>query len=314
MLHNRWQPIESRRKAVIFHGIRGPFRERLSEVLVWLKHHLTDVQVLILTPVGLVPISLEDLNPFAHIDAPSWVLQHRPEGLWIQRELERLGLHECTFATVNVASDGMKLRLEEALEQLEIGNHDVHASVDREDVESARHQLRIDQAVDKQMVLLNLNRTQAERLIEGCSFVVNREGRVKNVNGREGLHLLSPRLRDGGISLTNHGAQRILDVRTEPLPTSLPDTVWWGSAGKGPAVVVVSADAEPFVRKGRNVFHGFVAACDGWLAPGEACLITDEKGALLGHGLAQCTATEMAVFTKGIAVKTRGGVASPKKE
>lgn len=164
------------------------------------------------------------------------------------------------------------------------------------------------------MVLLNLGRSQAEQVIDGCSFVVNREGRVKNVNGVAGLHLLSPRLRDGGVSLTNHGAQRILDLRTESLPTSLPDTVWWGSASKGPAVVVVSADAEPFVRKGRNVFHGFVLACDGWLAPGEACLITNEKGTLLGHGLAQCTATEMAVFAKGIAVKTRGGVGSPTEE
>lgn len=314
LLHNRWQPIESRRKAIIFHGIRGPFRERLAEVLVWLKHHLREVQVLILTPVGLVPMSLEDLNPFAHIDAPPWVLQHRPEGLWIQRELERLGLQECTFATVNVAGDGMKSRLEEALEVLEFKNLDVHATIPRDDVEIARHHLRIDQAVDKQMVLLNTSRSQAEQVIDGCTFVVNREGRVKNVNGAKGLHLLSPRLRDGGVSLTNHGAQRILDLRQDALPTSLPDTVWWGSANKGPAVVVVSEDAEPFVRKGRNVFHGFVLACDGWLAPGEACLITDEKGTLLGHGLAQCTATEMAVFTKGIAVKTRGGVGIPTEE
>ena len=73
-------------------------------------------------------------------------------------------------------------------------------------------------------------------------------------------------------------------------------------------MVVVNADAEPFVRKGRNVFHGFVVACDAWLAPSEACLIVNESGELIGHGLAQCTSTEMAAMRKGIAVRTRGGV------
>ena len=73
-------------------------------------------------------------------------------------------------------------------------------------------------------------------------------------------------------------------------------------------MVVVDSDAEPFVRKGRNVFHGFVMACDPWLAPGEPCLITNPTGELLGHGVAQCTSTEMGTMTKGIAVKTRGGV------
>ena len=103
------------------------------------------------------------------------------------------------------------------------------------------------------------------------------------------------------------GALALLEVRKESLPTTLPRTEWWGHANKGPAVVVVNEDAEPFVRKGRNVFHGFVLACDPWLAPGEACIITNEKGNFLGHGVSQCTSTEMAAFTKGIAVKTRGG-------
>ena len=130
---------------------------------------------------------------------------------------------------------------------------------------------------------------------------------MKNINNADGAHLFSPRLRDGGFSLATAGAHALLEARTEPLPTSLPRTEWWGHGSKGPAVVVVNEDAEPFVRKGRNVFHGFVKACDPWLAPGEACIITNEEGSLLGHGVSQCTSTEMATFTKGIAVKTRGG-------
>ena len=160
------------------------------------------------------------------------------------------------------------------------------------------------------MVLLNTSRQVGEAVITDCTFVVNREGRVKNVNDNEGQHLYSPRLRDGGMSVATAGAHALLQQRTTPLPTSIPTTAWWGHASLGPAVVVVNSDADPFVRKGRNVFHGFVLACDPWLAPGETCLLTDESGALLGHGVAQCTASEMGTFAKGIAVKTRGGVGS----
>ena len=120
--------------------------------------------------------------------------------------------------------------------------------------------------------------------------------------------MLSPRLRDGGLSLANAGALHMFGKRTEPLPRTIPISEWNGTSGNGPACVVVASDAEPYVRQGRNVFHGFVIACDRWVLPGEACLILNESGALLGHGISQCNANELGVFTKGIAVKTRGGI------
>ena len=305
-LQLRWQPRQETEHVVVFHGIRGPFRERINDVLEWLKTHHDAVQPMILTPLGLVPVSLEDLNPFAHLDAPTWVLRHQPEHDWIRRELTRLGLHSQPFATVDVNGDGMKQRLASALETLGL-SHEVHQPISADQREQARASLRHEQGVDKQCVMLNLGRTSAEQVMKGATFVVNREGRMKNINDADGAHLFSPRLRDGGFSLATAGANALLEVRTEPLPTSLPRTEWWGHGSKGPALVVVNEDAEPFVRKGRNVFHGFVKACDPWLAPGEACIITNEEGSLLGHGVSQCTSTEMATFTKGIAVKTRGG-------
>ena len=308
MLHTRWQPAETS-QVVVFHGIRGPYRERLNDVLEWMTHHCPSVQPLILSPLGLVPASLEDLNPFAHLDAPGWVLRHEPEPAWIQSELQRLGLSTDAIATVDVAGDGMKQRLAEALKSLALP-HDVHQPLTEADRNGARNSLRCEQAVSKQMVLLNTSRQVGEAVITDCTFVVNREGRVKNVNDHEGQHLYSPRLRDGGMSVATAGAHALLQQRTTPLPTSIPSTAWWGHASLGPAVVVVNSDADPFVRKGRNVFHGFVLACDPWLAPGETCLVTDESGALLGHGVAECTASEMGTFAKGIAVKTRGGVGS----
>ena len=73
-------------------------------------------------------------------------------------------------------------------------------------------------------------------------------------------------------------------------------------------MVVVDNDAEPFVRKGRNVFHGFIKGCDPWLRPSEPCLICNEAGELIGHGVPTSTSDDFRVMKKGIAVKTRDGI------
>ena len=307
MLHMRWKAAENVENVVVFHGIRGPYRERINDVLAWLNVHHPTLEPMVLSPLGLVPASLEDLNPFAHLDAPEWMLRHDPENGWIEQELQRLGLSKATYACVDVVGNGMKQRLALALESLGLANG-VHEPLAEQQRTNARSSLRRKQGVAKQMVMLNTSREVAISVMEGCEFVVNREGRVKNINDADGHHLFSPRLRDGGISLAAAGAKALMTHRSEPLPGGLPLTEWWGHAGMGPAVVVVDEDAEPFVRKGRNVFHGFVIACDPWLAPGEACLITNQAGDLLGHGVSQCTSTEMADLKKGIAVKTRGGL------
>ncbi len=307
MLHTRWEPQQNTEAVVVFHGIRGPYRERLGDVLEWLAHTCPHVQPLILSPLGLVPAALEDLNPFAHLDAPQWVLRHEPEPAWMASELMRLGLTGQPVSTVDVNGPGLKQRLSEALLAAD-QEADVHRGLSGEHQTQARHALRVEQVVAKQMVLLNTSRNVAASIASECTFVTNREGRVKNVNNADGLHLFSPRLRDGGMSLANGGATALLKARTEAVPSTVSAAEWRGHAHSGPAVVVVDTDAEPFVRKGRNVFHGFVIGCDPWLSPGEACLIVNQNDTLLGHGIAQCTADEMRTFTKGIAVKTRGGL------
>ena len=51
-------------------------------------------------------------------------------------------------------------------------------------------------------LLMNLNHKWISTLLEESSFVVNRLGRVKNVLLSDGTHIVSPRLTDGGLSLT----------------------------------------------------------------------------------------------------------------
>ena len=308
LIHHRWQAPDHSEHVVVFHGIRGPFRERLSAVLPWLKVHLPDVTAVILTPLGLIPVGLEDLNPFAHLDAPPWVLQHEPETEWVRTELGRLGLLDAAFATVNLAGEGLKQRLSDAISALGLNpKMGIHEPIEEGDKAASLRLWRKEQAHDKLMTLHNIPRSRAVDVLKDCTFVVNREGRVKNINTQDGTHLFSPRLRDGGLSLSTEGARRLMLQRTDPLPTTVATSEWLTSAHRGPAVVVVDDDAEPFVRKGRNVFHGFVKACDAWLNPGEACLIVNQEGTFIGHGVSQCTASDVQAFTKGIAVKTRGG-------
>ena len=95
-------------------------------------------------------------------------------------------------------------------------------------------------------------------------------------------------MRDGGLSLTLEGAKRLHGT---DIPT-----------------VVVNEDSVPFTRKGRNVMHGFISDVKGDLTPGLPCLIEDQNGIFIGHGVSLCTRDEVAVFSKGIAIKVRDGI------
>lgn len=298
---------------LVMHGSSGPWRERLSDVMVRITHHSPGLEVLILTPVGLVPYSLEDLNPFAHIDGPDWLWRRRPNLQWVRRELERLGLGERKIITVDMQDDGIQARCMAALHEAGVVDavDDTEASsspLDKEGREEAKLTIYRRLVADKLAVLMNVDLVEARILLSDATFVVNRQGRVKNAKTGSGAHIASPRLGDGGLSLTDEGALALHKLRKSDAPVELPNISSNAPKGAGPAWVVVDADAEPFVRQGRNVFHGFVVAVDAWIQPSQTCLIVNQDGALLGHGLANGTADEFRGFKKGIAVKTRGGI------
>ena len=156
--------------------------------------------------------------------------------------------------------------------------------------------------------MLNVDHSVAHEMSSSLQFVTNKYGRIKNVLSSSGRHLVSFRLGDGGVSLSNEGAKDLIERRRRPHPIKFNKTEIIPYTGEGPAIVIVNSDAEPFVRKGRNVFHGFTIASDPWLRPGESCLICNTEGELIGHGVSQCTASELSVMSKGVAVKVRDGI------
>ena len=270
-LIERWSPLHEGRVLVI-HGAAGPWRERVGNLVARLKNVEKDLVILISTPIGLLPYSLEDLQPFAHIDGAGNVWQRQP----LLDDLKIWKLEERELILLDLEGDELHERAFEAL-GLEPGDA------------CAREIIWREQIVDKLRVLFNVKTEDAHAVMEGATFVKSKTGRVRNVMSSDGQHLFSPTLSHGGMSMTIEGAK------------------WAHSLKSGLARVTVDDDAEPFIRKGRNVFHAFVETCDDSVRIGELCLVVNSQNELLGLGVAQCDAKEMLTFSKGIAVKVRAG-------
>lgn len=270
-LIERWSPLHEGRVLVI-HGAAGPWRERVGNLVARLKNVEKDLVILISTPIGLLPYSLEDLQPFAHIDGAGNVWQRQP----LLDDLKIWKLEERELILLDLEGDELHERAFEAL-----GLEPADAC--------AREVIWREQIVDKLRVLFNVKTEDAHAVMEGATFVKSKTGRVRNVMSSDGQHLFSPTLSHGGMSMTIEGAK------------------WAHSLKSGLARVTVDDDAEPFIRKGRNVFHAFVETCDDSVRIGELCLVVNSQNELLGLGVAQCDAKEMLTFSKGIAVKVRAG-------
>ena len=316
-LKEHWRPQNRDGKGadevLIAYGTSGPWRERLSDLMPRLEHHCPGLEVMIHTPIGLLPYSLEDLNPFTHIDGPQWLWRRRPDLAAIREELGHYGMGERRIILVDLLGDGIQSRALNALR--EAGVLDEKASdevssqpLEKEGRDSAKLRIQRRHVADKMILLFNLKPAFVKNLLNDSTFVVNRLGRVKNALLSNGTHIASPRLTDGGLSLTDGGAIEIHAHRESPIPSGFEIIDGGSHLSKGLAWVVVNDDAEPFVRQGRNVFHGFILACDSWVSPGDTCLLVNLKGELLGHGISQCTPADMQHFQKGVAVKTRGGI------
>ena len=302
LLHQRWKASSEGNNVLIFYGRSGPWREKVGSLVRRIRAQTSDIEILVHTPIGLLPWALEDLNPFAHIQGSSMLYREEPKLEWCKRELSNMNLkpEKIMLLDMNNKSELMDAII---LEFPELQLHEDHEQSD-EDIRT----IEIEQGIARLALFANLDPSIAVQELVGCTFIHTRTGRVKNILLNDGRHIASPRMRDGGLSMTAIGAEWIHSFRKEPLPEEFENEVLEMNTYKGPPWVVIDSDAVPFVKEGRNVFHGFVKAVDSWLRPGTYCHVVDEDCQLVGHGTCMSTINGMKDHNKGVAIKIRNGI------
>lgn len=106
-----------------------------------------------------------------------------------------------------------------------------------------------------------------------------------------GKHVATFRAEDGLLTLGIEGARKLHKLLPYPMKR-----------------VVVNEDAEPFARKGKNVFAKFVIDADESIRPYDEVLVVNKNDELLATGQSLLNGKELKIFQQGLAVKVRRGV------
>ena len=273
------------KRVVIIEGSKPPWRDSsLHTVISSLKEEPNSI-VVISTPIGLIPYSMEDVSPWCHIDGSDEIWDLPLDEDEIVEELDELDLSDLPFIRISPGPVP-----EEKIE----GSQIIRDWLDKCSI------------VDKLSVLNGLSPTYGCKITSDMTSRRSKTDRMVNLYSK-GVHVISPRLNDGGISLTLEGARLLHSYSSKP-PLSFGEE-YSGEELDHPGIarVMIIDDAIPFVGQGRNVMQGYVLGADPHLIPGQPCLVVDSKGNLVAHGLAITTAREMAYLNKGLAVRIRDG-------
>ncbi len=274
---------EGPERVVLVEGAAPPWRDSaLGAVVSALVEEPRSV-VMVSTPLGPIPFSLEDLSPWCHLEGPDEIWMEAYDNDEITEGLEGLGLDGLPLVRIAPSSDS-----------------------EHEQTTAVRAWLDRCAVVDKLAVLCGVSPMDGCMLTDGMSSRRSRTDRMVNVHSG-GEHILSPRLTDGGLTLALDGARRLNALDPNP-PTAFDEPIDDdGSDHPGIPRVWLLDDAIPFVGQGRNVMQGYVLGADPHLTCGQPCLVVDGNGGLVAHGTAVTTALEMAHLKKGIAVRVRDG-------
>ena len=277
--------LDEPKQVVIIEGSKPPWRNSsLHTVISCLKDEPNSI-ILISTPIGLIPYSMEDVSPWCHIDGSDEIWDLPLDEEEIIQELYELDLSDLPFIRISPGP---------APDERITDSQTILDWLDRCSI------------VDKLSVLNGISPSLGYKITSDMTSRRSKTNRMVNVYS-DGVHIISPRLNDGGISLTLEGA-RMLNSNSSNTPLLFGE----GHEGDeldhpGLARVMIIDDAVPFVGQGRNVMQGYVLGADPHLIPGQPCLVVDSSGVLVAHGLAITTAREMAYLTKGLAVRVRNG-------
>ena len=244
---NKWDII-------LIHGVQGPWRMKCKDLINKLINKFKNLQILVQTPIGIIPYFLEDLNPFSHINGPS--------DIWNFNE-EDLKFRYNNLAKVH--GDSKPNKVVDELIQNGFVQSDLELSDDEIETYFDKYSI-----ISKTALFTQLNFEVAENWLYDSTYLKGGTNRIRNVFDSSGEHILSPRLEDGGISLTVKGAKKLFDYSKDN-KCQIP-------------IIKVDEGAVPFVSKGRNVMHGFINSVTGTLRPGMPCLVIDDNDELIAHG------------------------------
>ncbi|MEM4264749.1 MAG: tRNA guanosine(15) transglycosylase TgtA [Thermoplasmata archaeon] len=227
----------------------------------------TGAHLMVLSPIGPVPIELDEIYPVSHFFVPGQAEEaERRENIEL---LERFS-HEQRYSLT---------ALYEGDETIDFVNS-MRTRKDRFDIDRARVL-----GVLSMQFGQNASAALANSKLEYVRSKTN--NRIRNVMV-DGEHAFSIRATDGFFSLTDAGAKLL--HKALPFPRYR---------------VIIDPDSVPFIQKGSNVFAKFVLDADDEIRPGDSVLIVTKDDELVGHGRALMTRDEMIAFKRGMAVRTR---------
>lgn len=239
-----------------------PYSRTYSDIL-----ERTNAHLVILSPIGPVPIELDEIYPVSHFLAPGQSDEvNRKENIEL---MERFS-HEQRYGLTALCEG------EETIEFI----NSMRTRTEKFDLDRAR----ILGVISMQFGPKAKSALESSRL----EYVRSKNNnRIRNILV-DGEHAFSIRATDGFFSLTDAGS-RILH-KALPFPSYR---------------VIAASDSIPFIEKGSNMFAKFVLDADDEIRPGDSVLLVDKEDTLVGHGKAMMTRDEMLAFRRGIAVKTR---------
>jgi len=277
LIRSRWRPPKDAKRALIIAHAPPPYRHHE------LPTHEKGVMRFILTPLGLLPIGLEDLAPWSMIHAPEQKWTEEPDSDVIADLLAGLGCQNLSWDLCCFD-----------------GREPVRPEGTRPD--SKEHALTPEQNEEVRSKLLVLLGIDAEAWLTHRGPLKGRmsgSSRLTNVFDCDGAHIISMRLNDGAISLTDQGAASFALIEPTKDYTGVPR-------------VVIDEHAVPFVKEGRNVFHGFVTNAEAVPIAGLPCIICGPDGEAIAHGVPTGCAADLLAVGKGMAVRVRGVLTTQK--
>ena len=309
IIYNRWSTtndywtnevrVDSESIAIILYGKQGPWRDRASKLVEEIISKFPFVEIFVQTPIGIIPWGLEDVNPFAHCVASRTRWRKKPTEEACKKELKLLNYGNSEILIVDIMNTKTKI-----IEEISNTICKKPLAIEKDLVVKY---LKFKQVSEKFSVFANLSYKDILSELKDATYAMSSTGRIKNIFSQKEIHVASPRLKDGGLSLTKDGVILCHKLRRLEIPSCLPSEDFEDRPGEGPPWIVVNDDAVPFAKMGRNVFHQFIVAADKWIIPGLPCIIVDASGNLLAHGISNTTSDEIGKMKKGVAIKVKSG-------